>query len=521
MKNILELLEKTAGRLPDKAAFVGENETLTFRQLYGEARRIGSALLRMGVTRQPVAVQLPRSPRAIAAFLGAVYAGCFYVPLEVDIPPGRLAAILDSLHPGAVIDENAYTALTVAPEDAVLLQAVRENQIDTDPVYMVYTSGSTGTPKGVVGCHRALLDYAGQLGEVLQCTEETIFGCQVPLSYDACLKEILCTLLCGAATYLLPKPLLLQPVKLVEFLNDKKINTLCWVVSALTYVSSFKTFDYIRPQHLRTVAFASEVFPIRELNRWRAAVPGARFLNLYGPTETTGVCCYFEVDREFGENEVLPIGKPFPNTQILLLNGQNQTPPPGEPGEICIRGSRLTMGYYDDFEKTNARFVQNPQNPHYPERIYRTGDLGAWNPRGELVFLGRMDSQIKHLGHRIELGAIEGACRGQVTAVCCVYNGEIILYYVGDVTPDALKKHLRGQLPRHELPHRVIRLETMPLTPNGKTDRKQLLERSKTHGETAGYSVGNQSGGGLSEGDCPAGQWGPGFFRPGEPGGGN
>ena len=269
------------------------------------------------------------------------------------------------------------------------------------------------------------------------------------------------------------------PIKLVEFLNEHKINTICWVVSALTLVSSFKTFDKVKPEYLHTIAFASEVFPIKQFNLWRQALPNARFINLYGPTETTGICCYYEVDREFGLDETLPIGRPFRNTEILLLNEHDDLCAPGEQGEICVRGTRLTLGYYNNPEVTAKAFVQNPLNSLYPELIYRTGDLGRWNNRGELEFAGRKDYQIKHMGHRIELGEIEVITNMHegVKTACCIFDGEkkkIVLYYVGDTSAPELTAYIKGKLPRYMVPNVVRQLAEMPYTPNGKIDRKGL-----------------------------------------------
>jgi len=331
-----------------------------------------------------------------------------------------------------------------------------------------------------VGCHRAVIDYVENLCDVMKFDENTVFGNQTPLYFDACLKEIIPTLKYGASTCLISRKLFLQPVKLVEYLNQRRINTLCWVVSALTFISSFGTFEKVTPQYLRTIAFASEVFPIRQLKLWRTALPNTRFINLYGPTETTGICCYYEVDREFGEEEALPVGRPFPNTEIILLDENNRVSKPGEKGEICIRGTRLTHGYFADPDRTAAVFVQNPLNPHYPELIYRTGDIGRYNDRGELVFITRKDHQIKHMGHRIELGEIEAAanaCPG-VGGCCCVYDEEkqrITLYYTGKA--EDLRQQLKDRLPRYMLPQKLTRLDALPLTPNGKIDRNALKYR--------------------------------------------
>ncbi len=502
-RNILEYLEKTVERVPNKTAFSSENEALTFKEVHTQARAIGTALLRDGYYKRPVVVFMRKQPKTVAAFLGVICSGCFYVPLDGEMPRYRIELILQKLNPAACICDDTtfpiagelkgtgrlyrYDEIAAGETDDAMLQSVRDRQIDTDPIYVVFTSGSTGVPKGVVGCHRSVIDYIENLCDVLRFNEGTVFGNQTPLYFDACLKEMIPTLKYGATTHLIPRKLFLMPVKLVEYLNEKRINTLCWVVSALTFISSFKTFDTVVPRYVKTIAFASEVFPIRQLNIWRKALPGTRFINLYGPTETTGICCYYEVDREFGEEENLPAGRPFPNTEVILLDEHNRVPPRGEQGEICIRGSRLTHGYYGDPEKTAECFVRNPLNPHYLELIYRTGDIGKYNDRGELVFLSRKDNQIKHMGHRIELGEIEAAANTMETVrtACCVFDEDrkkIALYYVGECSEAALKTGLKARLPRYMLPHMAHRLEAMPLTPNGKIDRNLLKQRSKENG---------------------------------------
>ena len=332
-----------------------------------------------------------------------------------------------------------------------------------------------------MACHRSVLDYIEQLCDVLKFSEETVFGNQTPLYFDACLKEVIPTIKYGATTVLIPRQLFMFPVKLVEFLNSHRINTLCWVVSALTMISSFRTFEKVKPEYLHTVAFASEVFPIKQFRLWREALPDARFINLYGPTETTGICCYYEVDREFGLEESMPVGRPFRNTEILLLDENNRIPAQGEQGEICIRGTRLTLGYYCNPEKTAEAFVQNPLNTLYPELIYRTGDLGKYNERGELTFVGRKDFQIKHMGHRIELGEIEVIVNMHeaVSSACCLFDNtkkKIVLYYVGTLSPGDMAAYIKEKLPRYMVPNVIRQLDAMPLTPNGKINRNLLKQ---------------------------------------------
>ena len=493
--NILEYLERTVLVKPDKIAFANEEMGLTFSEVYNQARAIGTKLNREGYYGKPIVVFMCKHPTTLAAFFGAIYAGCYYVPLDDEMPRHRIELIFKTLGPGALIcDETTqsiaselnyqgqvfrYDDLVQEKADDAVLAQIRDKQLDIDPIYIVFTSGSTGVPKGVVACHRSVIDYVEHLCDVLKFDENSVFGNQTPLYFDAYLKEVIPTLKYGATTILIPKQLFMFPIKLVEFLNEHKINTLCWVVSALTMISSFRTFETVKPEYLRTIAFASEVFPIKQFKLWRQALPEARFINLYGPTETTGICCYYEVDREFSENETLPIGRPFRNTQIILLDENNQVPPVGQQGEICVRGTRLTLGYYCNPEKTSEAFVRNPLNDLYPELIYRTGDLGRWNERGELEFAGRKDYQIKHMGHRIELGEIEVIVNmhPQVRSACCIFDNEkkkIVLYYTGDLSVAELTAYIKEKLPRYMVPNVTKQLDTLPLTPNGKIDRNGL-----------------------------------------------
>lgn len=496
--NVLEYLEKTVCRLPDKVAFANESEGLTFKQVYDKSRAIGSFLHKNNLYNKPVVVFMKKHPNTICAFFGVIYSGNYYVPLDEEMPRHRIELIFKTLKPQAIIcdedtremvdsfdfDGNAYlySEISRSQIDDDALSSIRTKQIDTDPIYIVFTSGSTGIPKGVMACHRSVIDYIEHLCDVLKFDEDTVFGNQTPLYFDACLKEVYPTLKYGATTYIIPKQLFMFPLKLVEFLNRFKINTVCWVVSALTMISNFRTFETVIPEHLRTIAFASEVFPIKQFNLWRAALPNARFINLYGPTEVTGICCYYEVDREFGLDETLPVGRPFKNTDIILLDENNKVPEKGEQGEICVRGTCLTLGYYKNKEKTDEAFVQNPLNDLYPELIYRTGDIGKYNERGELVFLSRKDHQIKHMGHRIELGEIEVIVNmhPDVSTSCCIFDNDkkkIVLYYVGDVEAKDITAYIKEKLPRYMVPNTVKQLEAMPLTPNGKINRALLKEQ--------------------------------------------
>lgn len=494
--HVLKYLNEIVKKVPDKTAYSDGTVSLTFREVYAQSRSVGSFLYKKGIYKKPVVVFMQRAPREIAAFFGVITGGDFYVPVDEEMPAGRIQLILDNVKsPLVICDETTAEkakAFDLKGGEIVLyddmigigiedeaLERIYRSAVDTDPIYIVFTSGSTGVPKGVAACHRSVIDYIEQLSEVLAFDGNTVFGSQTPLYFDACLKELYPTLKFGATTYLIPRSCFSFPVALVEYLNRYQINTICWVVSALTMVSAFDTFQTVKPEYLRTVAFGSEVFPIKQFRRWREALPEATFTNLYGPTECTGMCCYYRVEREFADDEAIPIGRPFENREVLLLTADGRLAGEGEEGDICVRGTALTLGYYNDPVRTAEAFVQNPLNTAYPELIYRTGDIGRRNEKGELVFVSRKDFQIKHMGHRIELGEIEVNVDmlPEIRMSACIYDtkkGKIVLYFVGDISEKELTAALKTKLPRYMLPNRIFRIESMPLTANGKIDRVTL-----------------------------------------------
>ena len=497
-KNILEYLEYTAARLPDKTAFSSGEEDLSFGELCRASKAIGTRLLSAGLHREAVIVFMDKHPSTMAAFFGTIYAGCYYACVDSSMPDERIKTIIASLGARAVISDTRskkraealgleyffeYAEIAGGEINEEALAHARAAQLDVDPIYVVFTSGSTGVPKGVVACHRSVIDYTESLTKALEFTEDTVFGNQTPLYFDAPLKEIMPTLYKGATTYFIPKMLFMFPVKLIEYLNKYKINTVCWVVSALAQISKLGALDVARPEYLTTVAFGSEVFQKVDYNKGRTALPNARFFNLYGPTEATGMSCFWRADRELADNEPIPIGRPFDNTEILLITDDGKRAGKGEDGEIYIRGTCVTMGYFSNKEKTAEAFVQNPLNTAFPETVYRTGDIGRINARGELVFVTRRDSQIKHMGHRIELGEIEAVASGieGMKGACTVYDAEkkrIVLYTVTDISEKEIISCLSAKLPRYMMPALIENLDRMPFTANGKLDRKTLKDRA-------------------------------------------
>ncbi|MDR2600165.1 MAG: amino acid adenylation domain-containing protein [Oscillospiraceae bacterium] len=518
MINVLDYLENTIKTMsnPDKPAFIGEKSSLSFNELYMRSLSCGSYIASKELQKQPIVVFMQKTPAIIAAFLGVVYSGNYYVPIDSEITTLRIRMILEEVKSPLIICDEVTSKLldkwsserdldwdydysTVLFSDAGSflidynkLTAIRKSTIDVDPLYVVFTSGSTGTPKGVIATHRSVIDYIENLSEVLALDSDTVFGNQSPLYLDACLKEVFPTLKFGATTYLIPPSLFMFPVKLIEYINEHKINTICWVASALSMVAGLGAFSVATPKSLKTIAFGSEIFPVRHFNLWRDVLPDTRFIHLYGPTEATGMSCFYEVSNSYDYSGSIPIGSAFPNTEIILLDDNNNLPPDGKPGEICIRGAGLSLGYFGDNEKTNSAFVQNPLSI-FPDIIYRTGDMGYYGSidleQGDsndvqrvLFYKGRRDHQIKHMGYRIELAEIElmAASFDGVGLACAVFDNEnsrIILYYMSDsVDKSDVKAFLKANLPRYMLPQTIIHCDNMPKTAGGKIDRVKLLE---------------------------------------------
>ncbi len=495
--NVLEYLEEAERAYPKKLAFGDGAMEASYSAFAQMARQIGSRLAALGAYREPIAILMEKDVPSLAAFFGTAYSGCFYVPIDKTFPLGRIRTILSVVEPrflilgkkDAALKEGLSIEATVlyledllspAPLDTGLLRQIRERHLDTDPLYMMFTSGSTGVPKGVLVSHKSVIDMAEQFTKTFHFSQEDVFANQAPFDFDVSVKDIYLTIKNGASMQIVPKNMFVLPKSLASYLNEKKATTLIWAASALGIVSTLDAFKEEAPRYLNKIMFSGEVLPIKTLHYWQERLGDAMYVNLYGPTEITCNCTYYIVGRAFGLGETLPIGKPFPNTEILLLDSQGQLAKPGESGEICVRGSCLALGYYKNKEATQKAFCQNPLHDDYHDLIYRTGDMGYQNEYGELVFTSRKDFQIKRMGHRIELFEIEAAVNAVdgVEKCCCIYDQEkekIVLYYQAQRNLEAdILKSLQANLPKYMFPNLFYRMERLPENSHGKIDRPRL-----------------------------------------------
>lgn len=500
------MLDAAARCFEHRVAVEDEHEALTYGAYRARSLAIASAMLELGSNRRPVVVYLPKSVDMLCTFMGAMYVGCPYAPVDSHIPMARLQKIIESLEPGLIVTNAALaqnlTAVDlhgakIAQVEALKTSSCEEREVyrvlsqvvDADPIYIMYTSGSTGTPKGVTIPHRGIIDYAKWVVDTFHFDETTVMANQAPFYFDNSTFDIYGSLKCGGKLVLIPDALMLFPLRLPEFLAEKEITSIFWVPTVMINVANSGALEHVSLPKLRTVAFCGEVMPNKQLNVWRRALPQCTYANLYGPTEITDVCCYYLVDRDFADSDPLPIGRACENMRVVLLTEDGREAAPGEQGELCVIGTGVALGYWNAPEITAKAFVQNPLSSDYAERMYRTGDLAYWDEDGLLQFCGRKDNQIKLKGNRIELGEIETAamCIEGVENAAAIFDAEreqIVLFVEtkGTLPFRRFNMALKQYIPQYMLPAKLVAMERLPHTANDKIDRVTLRATLKGEG---------------------------------------
>jgi amino acid adenylation domain-containing protein len=526
------LLTESAARTPRLPAVASGERSLTYDELDRLSNQVARALLARGVVPgDRVGILAPKSAASVVAVFGVLKAGACYIPLDPKSPAARLSAIMrdsgiavvmadaGTAHQAALMTgsvpglrsvvvtgpqwgpEGSRTARTlpsapaVLPWEAVLAEPdgalAGDRAIETDLAYILYTSGSTGTPKGVMISHRASLTFVEWAAACTGLGSSDRVCSPAPLHFDLSVFDLFATCRAAACMIVLPEVITMFPVRLAEWMQRERISVWYSVPSVLTMLvtrASLAGFDLSR---LRAVIFAGEVFPAKHLTRLMAELPGARYFNWYGPTETN-VVTSFEVPAGQGRAELagpVPIGKACANTEVFAVTSQGRrVSRPGEVGELYVRGPSLMRGYWGQPDKTRQVLVRNPFQQAYDEPAYRTGDLVTLDADGSCVFIGRRDGMVKTRGYRVEVGEVEAVLYEHPAireAVVLPVPDELLgsrLRAVISANRSAsltrldVVEHCRRRLPGYMVPDVVEFCEELPRTSTGKVDRTQLAQ---------------------------------------------
>lgn len=483
------LFEQHADNAPEQIAMVSPSGAISYAQLEEEANRLANHLLSLGLEAGDiVAIALERSPDFVVAMLATLKAGACYLPLDLKQPQARLASLVaDSgaryviCQDGRGVPAGGDKCVSVHAEGA---SSQRPQIAKLDPehgAYLIYTSGSTGQPKGVLLQHRAIVDYLGGVLHALAPAPASRFALVSTVAADLGHTQLFGALCGGGTLVLIDEETAFQPAALAEFMRREQVDVLKITPSHLRGLLAAHPSADLLPRG--TLIFGGEAFDASLLDQIAALSPGLRVFNHYGPTESTVGAIVNRLDGR-GFSAGIPLGKPLPNRRLYVLDDAREPVAPGVPGELYIGGAALAKGYLGADALTSERFVADPFAGQ-PHRMYRTGDRVRWLANGELSFIGRVDSQVKIRGHRVELGEVETHVRALSPLISQVLvrladvpdQGARLLAYVvanGALSADKLRTDLALRLPEHMIPTAFMQLDAIPLTANGKPDTRAL-----------------------------------------------
>lgn len=499
MTSAIELLIAAAKMNGERIAVKDSHLQISYNELLRQAFLLSNNIMNLITDRnRPIMIISNKSAESIIAVWGVLCSRNYYVAIDSKTPKSRRDLLINELNPALVIvadNENSLEIVDIPhlfvrinkediEEIQVIIDILEERKgIDTDPLYMVFTSGSTGSPKAIVKSHRSMLSFADSFINTFGLSRERqeVFGNQANFDFDVAAKDIYISVALGATLCLLPSNCFLIPKKLAHSLEENKITVLIWAASAVKFIARFNCFKDITPSHLRYVFFSGETMQGECIKYWRDHLDNCTYVNMYAPSEVTGNCLYHVVTDEKYEH-ILPLDKTFDNIEVLVINESGNRVSEGEKGEIFVRGSFLSNGYYRDFNKTNKVFIQNPLHNDYPDIVYRTGDY-VKKQEEKLYFVGRIDNQIKHMGHRIELEEIETYIYASIPGYnfCVIYDVSeekiIVLTDNRNLSLETIVNNLKKEIPKYMIPHDIVYIPEIPLNNRGKLDRKKAYSQ--------------------------------------------
>lgn len=489
-KTIHELFEEQVNRTPDNTAVVFKSEKLTYRQLNEKANQIARVLRTKGVKPNTVVgIMVERSIYMITAMMAVLKAGGAYLPIDPSYPKDRIEYIIEDSGTKILITQSSLDISKTFETDRIEIDNFESYKADSsnlvninnpkDLIYLIYTSGSTGRPKGVMLEHRGVNNFIKGVTDKIDFNSKKVIISLTTMSFDIFVLETLLPLTIGL------KILIADPRAMYNAFEDsglKEVELMQTTPSTMKLILNDKrNIPYLKG--FTDIMLGGEALPASLLMQMKDII-NAKIFNMYGPTETT----VWSAIKEIDETNNINIGRPIANTRIYIVDEDNRVQPVGIIGEICIGGDSVARGYMNMPELTAQKFVVDPFEKD--SRVYRTGDLGRWLENGEIEYLGRIDHQVKIRGFRIELGEIENSLSNINGIEQCVVSSQknednedyLVGYYVSDkeLSVSEIIKSLAGKLPEYMIPGFYMRLNKIPLTPNGKIDRNVLPEPNKS-----------------------------------------
>ena len=512
-----------AERSQNIATWFNEKEFTTFLELNQLANRIARLLLKRGVTAaEVVCLSGEKSAYAFASMIACLKIGAVYCVLDPDSPVERLRKIFATCKPKVLVAEREFLArltellATVAVEivakDSDSLAQLLGDYDDSDlnltqeitgtsPAYIMFTSGSTGFPKGAVMTHANLLNLIDWSRETFKIAPEDILTNVNPLYFDNSVFDFYSALFNGARLVPFSKTEVKDPKLLVEKVDAARCTLWFSVPSLLIFLQTMKAADGQRMKSIERFVFGGEGYPKAKLKALFDAYPASTLFNVYGPTECTCICSSYQLSAaDFEDPKGLPpLGNIAANFSFLIVDEAGNVVPEGATGELCLLGPNVGKGYYNDSERTTASFVQNPLHHNFPDLMYKTGDLARLDPvDGKIYIQGRKDNQIKHMGYRIELEEIESAlnCLSYISEAAVLHNSSnglsrivAVVCTTESCADQLIKQDLRLIIPDYMIPAVFYREEILPKNPNGKVDRRYLVEKYLASAATKGSAT--------------------------------
>jgi len=510
-----DLLRDAARRHPDGTAVVDGASRLTYRELDERTDRLARLLADLGVGRgDRVGIFLDKSAHAVVGLWGVLKAGAAYVPIDAQSPVARAGYIAGNCRVRCLITASGSKAawpelVRLAPsiEHVIVLDADTDDLgagtlpvvgaerladqidgpsavsvLDQDVAYILYTSGSTGEPKGVTLTHRNAMAFVTWAAEEFAIGPSDRLSSHAPFHFDLSVFDLFAAAWGAATLVLVPRRASVFPSEIAKFMRNEQITVWYSVPSILTTLTTQGAITAADVPSLRTLLFAGEVFPTKHLRTLMSLLPGVRFANLFGPTETN-VCTWYDVPPlPVDMVETIPIGRAITNDHTYVVTEDGTLAKTGEAGELYVRGATVMRGYWADPERTERLLVTDPFAAAFPDPVYRTGDLVREDEDGNLRYLGRRDAQIKSRGYRIELGEIEAAIDAHPDITECavvaipddLITNRIKAFVVGGADERELVKYCNDRIPKYMIPQTFEFRTELPKTSNGKTDRRAL-----------------------------------------------